>query len=88
MFLNFRFLTDNIADMAVRFTFCARYTLCAHCTNVIDLINDLFFSSVNLSCQVNQLSVVFIDEIDSLFVLHPLKERKIVYFLNTALKHT
>ncbi len=26
------FFTDNVADMAVRYTLCARHTLCAHCT--------------------------------------------------------
>ncbi len=28
---NLVFLTDTVADLAVRYTLCGRYTLCAHC---------------------------------------------------------
>jgi hypothetical protein len=31
-FENLVFLTDTVADLAVRYTLCGRYTLCAHCT--------------------------------------------------------
>jgi hypothetical protein len=30
-FENLVFLTDTVADLAVRYTLCGRYTLCAHC---------------------------------------------------------
>ena len=30
-FKNLVFLTDTVADLAVRYTLCGRYTLCAHC---------------------------------------------------------
>ncbi len=30
-FENSVFLTDTVADLAVRYTLCGRYTLCAHC---------------------------------------------------------
>jgi hypothetical protein len=30
-FKNLVFLTETVADLAVRYTFCGRYTLCAHC---------------------------------------------------------
>jgi hypothetical protein len=31
IFENLVFLTDTVADLAVRYTLCGRYTLCAHC---------------------------------------------------------
>jgi hypothetical protein len=30
-FENLVFLTETVADLAVRYTLCGRYTLCAHC---------------------------------------------------------